>query len=289
MTGHLGNCSQPTATIQAADVAASNAFCTGTGACQDNPDSGTDFSIVPPCPTGPSCGRYRNPDFCTFGDFNSGCEFGASIVAGQSGQDCCSTLSPIVVDVAGNGFDLTSAADGVWFDFYGTGKKIKLSWTAAGSDDAWLVFDRDHNGLIDSSKEMFGNLTAQPISKQQNGFLALAEFDKPENGGNGDGIIDERDAVFSELRLWQDKNHNGVSEPSELRSLPELGVQSISLSYTISKWVDFNGNHFRYKALITMQGSGDSQAQGRGQRDDLRSIYDVLLVPDQSKQAPQCQ
>jgi hypothetical protein len=206
-------------------------------------------------------------DYCLY-PFG-GCEPGRT---NSGGNCCCSYAStPVLIDVAGDGFLLTNANAGVDFDINGDGIKERLAWTIPASDDAWLVLDHSNNGNIDNGRELFGNYTPQlrpPPGMPANGFLALAEYDKTVNGGNADGVITETDIVFSRLRLWQDANHNGTVENFELHTLGVLGIDTLELDYKESKRTDEHGNEFRYRAKVK---------NARGQQTG-RWAWDVFLV-----------
>ena len=219
-----------------------------------------------------------NAQQCTGGgdDEGGGGDCQMQSCCGPIGAECCvfdyticsCNCSPILIDVQGDGFRLTSASGGVNFDLNADGQAGRIAWTAA-TDDAWLVLDRNGNGSIDSGRELFGNFTPQTPAPKPNGFLALSEYDKSENGGNGDGAIDQKDAVFSRLQLWQDLNHDGISGQSELHSLPELNVVRLLFNFREARWRDEYGNWFRYRAKVYRE---------KGEGHVRQWAWDVYLV-----------
>lgn len=172
-----------------------------------------------------------------------------------------------MIDTRGDGFNLTDAEHGVDFDLDADGRPERLSWTAANSDDAFLFLDRNENKAVDNGIELFAGNTPQAASPVPNGFVALMEYDKTHFGGNRDGVINSRDEAYFSLRLWKDTNHNGKSEPNELFTLTEMGVESISLDYRESWQRDRYENIFRHRAKV----------YGVNRTDIGRWAYDVLL------------
>jgi len=139
----------------------------------------------------------------------------------------------------------------VQFDIDGDSRPETISWTSPEFQGAFLALDRNKNGTIDNGKELFGNHTYQLASQDEpNGFLALAIFDSPELTGNRDGLISAEDAIYFDLLLWVDKNHDGVSQESELASLSEHGIRAIELDYVTSERHDRHGNRFRWTSIV---------------------------------------
>jgi hypothetical protein len=178
--------------------------------------------------------------------------------------------TPLLIDTDGSGYHLTSAKDGILWDFYGNGRPIQMSWTERGSTNGWLAIDLDGNGKIDSARELFGDISYHVPPPRgcnepdcHNGFNSLMYYDS-----NGDGVIDKKDRDWPKLLVWIDSNHDGVSQPEELHHLDEVGIHSISLKWEKSSKIDEYGNEFRFKGTINPGNTDDAH----------RDIYDVFLL-----------
>ena len=113
---------------------------------------------------------------------------------------------PFVLDMNHDG---QITYDKALIDVSGTGYKELIAW--AGKGDGVLVWDKYQDGLVhDSSQYSFGSLKI---------------FDT-----NGDSKLDSHDVLWSQLSVWQDANGDGVSEAGEVKTLAQLGIQSIGIT-----------------------------------------------------------
>lgn len=184
--------------------------------------------------------------------------------------------TPLVVDLDGDGLRLAGPEDPVRFDLTADGVPELITWTAAGRNEGFLAIDLNGNGRIDSGRELFGSQTVLPLTGAvggSHGFRPLADYDSKTLGGNENSVIDPDDPVFSQLRIWIDRNHNGISEPGELSSLPAAGIRTIEYGYGFMGSRDEHGN------VLWLEGQAWSD---RGET----KIYDVIFLYAASDAAP---
>lgn len=143
----------------------------------------------------------------------------------------------------------------------------RVGWTEPDSEVAFLVLDRNENGIIDDGSELFGNATPKRDgSRAANGFEALLDLDGgPESS---DGAITASDGAYTRLRLWLDRNHNGRSEPDELLTLEEAGVVAIFTDYEVGRREDRHGNRYALSGTALVEKAGQQLR---------RRIFDVVL------------
>ena len=227
---------------------------------------------------------------------------GAATLAAQAPQTMrtpSAILVPTIESVERNVLlRLTSAEDGVSFDIDGDGRQEQIGWTEAGADVGFLALDRNENGIIDNGRELFGSHT---LPGSTNGFDALsvtrghspASEPRPMPLAGSDVFVrdynkswiqlDHYDALFAKLLLWTDRNHNGISEHSELAPVGRW-LAEIGLNYNYDRRVDGFGNRYAFKgwanvrpALGKMRTTGTPVDKGEiamGQLD----LYEVCVV-----------
>ena len=196
-----------------------------------------------------------------------------------NGYECTNVASPIVIATNPGQYRFTSAVDGVAFDIDGDGDLEQVAWPEASAEVAFLALDVDGDGRITSGKELFGDNTVPGV---RNGFKALAIVAQASNGHAMRGSVSEDDPIYFVLLLWTDRNHNGVSEPEELRPAREV-VSAIGLGYQVAPRRDGHGNILRYRGWSHLRTSAgrnpaNSPDEDRARR---RPIWDVFLTIQQ--------
>ena len=104
---------------------------------------------------------------------------------------------------------------------------------------ATAASERDGDSTAASGREVFSNSLVADAAK---GIASLAWVD-----GNADGVIDARDPVFAQLRVWQDADGDARPDAAELQTLQALGITA--LDYANARFTR-NGQPF---ALQTVQ------------------------------------
>jgi hypothetical protein len=111
---------------------------------------------------------------------------GAAGAAGPNGGEQAKVKDPLVINI-----DAPAAAlreDTTAFDLDSDGQADDIHFVAPGS--GFVALDKNGNGRIDDGSELFGATTGD-------GFEELAAYDD-----DGNGWIDEDDAVFDQLEVW---------------------------------------------------------------------------------------
>jgi len=126
---------------------------------------------------------------------------------------------PLAFDLDGNGLQTSGIKNGIEFDIDGDGDKEQTSFVSG--QDAFLAYDKNGNGVIDSGKELFGDQNGAA-----NGYEELKKYDD-----NQDGLIDNKDAIYTKLKLMSIDENN----QQKLSGLNESGIESINLNYSNTK------------------------------------------------------
>ncbi len=194
----------------------------------------------------------------------------------QTGS-CVAYNTPILIPLRrGHAMKLTSAERGVLFDMNADGVLDWTGWTDWNSGLAFLAIDRNGNGVIDDGSELFGD---QTVEGARNGFIALAKMNMDLNGGLPRASINADEPLFERLLLWEDENHNGISEPHEIQPAARL-LSDIGLGYGEHRRRDGHGNLLKWKGWASVRTHpGRNEAMLPEEQAARRlDIFDVYFV-----------
>jgi Ca2+-binding RTX toxin-like protein len=144
---------------------------------------------------------------------------------------------PLIFDLTGEGIALQSLGDShAFFDYGNDGFRERTGWVGVGQ------------GILVNDPGAGNSITATNVigAVGGSGFGELSTYDT-----NQDGLIDSGDAAFNALKIWIDSDGNGLSNESEIHSLPEIGISQISLE-SQATYSKNNGNTVVATSTFTM-------------------------------------
>lgn len=126
-------------------------------------------------------------------------------------------VDPLVINLDG---DTAQVSDQTfYFDIDADGVLDKVNRLGSGS--GFLALDKNGDGVINDGSELFGTASG-------NGFQDLAQYDD-----DGDGWIDEDDAIWSKLQIWcKDENGNDVLYKLADRGVGAICLQNVGTQFT---------------------------------------------------------
>jgi hypothetical protein len=162
--------------------------------------------------------------------------------------------TPIVLDMNGDGVSTLNISAGVQFDLHASGQKVKTGWVS--STDGLLVLDRNNDGTIDDGSELFGDSTMLSNGeKAKDGYEALRELDI-----NNDNLITKDDAEWDNLKVWVDKNSDGISQTGEMDTLDSLGIAKLNVIADITSINDHGNRIGLVSSYSTVNGDSHEMA-----------------------------
>lgn len=140
---------------------------------------------------------------------------------------------PLVINFDGKAAELSGKRFAFDLDADGKGESI----AALGGSSGYLAIDSNGDGRIDDGSELFG-------TRSGNGFADLAALD-----GDGNHWLDEADAAFAKLRIWQ---HDGAG----LDTLTTLRDKGVGALYLGSIETPFSVTDGENRSLAQIRSSG---------------------------------